>query len=90
FYFAGEGLHDRGWRFQSPSEIGRVYADIGHRTLDSEFHVIATGAKTFFGAAAASPVDFTRLNERAIFTSPQTIDTEVGQIQVTGKVNLSP
>ncbi|MBY0299635.1 MAG: TonB-dependent receptor [Methylobacterium sp.] len=90
FYFAGEGLRDRGWRFQSPSEIGRVYADIGHRTLDSEFHLIASGAKTFFGAAAAAPVDFTRLNERAIFTSPQTIDTEVGQIQVTGKVNLSP
>ena len=90
FYFAGEGLRDRGWRFQSPSEIGRVYADIGHRTLDSEFHLIASGAKTFFGAAAAAPVDFTRLNKRAIFTSPQTIDTEVGQIQVTGKVNLSP
>jgi outer membrane receptor protein involved in Fe transport len=90
FYFAGEGLRDRGWRFQSPSEIGRVYADLGHRTPDSEFHLIASGAKTFFGAAAAAPVDFTRLNERAIFTSPQTIDTEVGQIQVTGKVNLSP
>jgi iron complex outermembrane recepter protein len=89
-YFAGEGLRDAGWRYQSPSEIGRVYADLGHRTLDSEFHVIASGAKTFFGAAAASPVDFTRNNERAIFTWPQSIDTEVGQIQVTGKVNISP
>ncbi|KMO12656.1 TonB-dependent receptor [Methylobacterium indicum] len=90
FYFAGEGLRDAGWRYKSPSEIGRVYADIGHRTLDSEFHVIASGARTFFGAAAATPVDFTRDNERAIFTSPQTTTTEVGQIQVTGKVNISP
>jgi outer membrane receptor protein involved in Fe transport len=90
FYFAGEGLRDAGWRFKSPSEIGRVYADIGHKSLDSEFHIIASGAKTFFGAAAASPVDFTHANERSIFTSPQTIATEAGQIQVTGKVNVSP
>ncbi|GJD52942.1 Vitamin B12 transporter BtuB [Methylobacterium crusticola] len=90
FYFAGEGLRDAGWRYQSPSEIGRVYADIGHRTLDSEFHVIASGAKTFFGAAAATPVDFTHFDERAIFTYPQTTSTEVGQIQVTGKINISP
>ncbi|WP_375408038.1 TonB-dependent receptor [uncultured Methylobacterium sp.] len=90
FYFAGEGLRDQGWRRKSPSEIGRVYADLGYRSLDSEFHLIATGAKTFFGAAAAAPVDFTHVNERAIFTSPQTIDTQMGQIQVTGKVNVSP
>ncbi|SFU59046.1 Outer membrane receptor proteins, mostly Fe transport [Methylobacterium sp. 174MFSha1.1] len=90
FYFAGEGLRDAGWRYQSPSEIGRVYADLGHRTLDSEFHIIASGAKTYFGAAAASPVDFTRTDQRAIFTYPQSIDTAVGQIQVTGKVNISP
>ncbi|GJD97411.1 TonB-dependent receptor [Methylobacterium iners] len=90
FYFAGEGLRDRGWRFESPSEIGRVYADLGYKSLDSEFHIIAQGAKTFFGAAAAAPVDFTHLDDRAIFTYPQTIDTRMGQIQVTGKVNLSP
>ena len=90
FYFAGEGLRDRGWRFESPSEIGRVYADLGYRTPDAEFHVIASGAKTFFGAAAAAPVDFTRLDERAIFTYPQSIATEMGQIQVNGKVNISP
>ncbi len=90
FYFAGEGLRDAGWRYKSPSEIGRLYADIGHRSLDSEFHVIASGARTFFGAAAATPVDFTHVDPRAIFTYPQTTTTEVGQIQVTGKVNISP
>ncbi|ACA15214.1 TonB-dependent receptor [Methylobacterium sp. 4-46] len=90
FYFAGEGLKDDGWRYRSPSEIGRVYADLGHRSLDSEFHLIASGAKTFFGAAAATPVDLSRADERAIFTNPQTTDTEVGQIQVTGRVSLTP
>ncbi|WP_018260720.1 TonB-dependent receptor [Methylobacterium sp. WSM2598] len=90
FYFAGEGLKDDGWRFKSPSEIGRVYADLGYRAPDSEFHVIASGAKTFYGAASATPVDLIRLNERAIFTNPQTTSTEVGQLQVTGKVSITP
>ena len=90
FYFAGEGLRDAGWRFQSPSEIGRVYADLGYRTPDSEFHLVASGAKTFFGAAAATPVDFSRADPRAIFTYPQTTSNEVGQIQLNGKVNVSP
>ncbi|MGY2052781.1 TonB-dependent receptor [Methylobacterium sp. JK268] len=90
FYFAGEGLKDDGWRFKSPSEIGRVYADLGYRSPDSEFHVIASGAKTFFGAAAATPVDLSHANERAIFTNPQTTDTEVGQLQLTGRVSVTP
>ncbi|GJD55147.1 TonB-dependent receptor [Methylobacterium dankookense] len=90
FYFAGEGLRDDGWRYRSPSEIGRVYGDLGYRSPDSEFHVIAQGAKTFFGAAAATPVDLQRIDERAIFTNPQTTSNELGQVQVTGKVNLAP
>ena len=90
FYFAGEGLRDRGWRYESPSEIGRVYADLGYRSQDSEFHIIASGAKTMFGAAAATPVDFSHADPRAIFTFPQTTQNEMGQIQVNGKVNVSP
>ena len=90
FYFAGEGLKDDGWRYKSPSEIGRVYADLGYRSPDSEFHIIAQGAKTFFGAASATPVDLSHVDPRAIFTNPQTTSTELGQVQVTGKVSLSP
>jgi iron complex outermembrane receptor protein len=90
FYFAGEGLRDEGWRYRSPSEIGRVYGDLGYRSPDSEFHVIAQGAKTSFVAAAATPADLQRIDERAIFNNPQTTSNELGQVQVTGKVNLAP
>ena len=90
FYFAGDGLNDRGWRYESPSTIGRLYADLGYRTPDAEFHLIAAGARTFFGAAAATPVDFTRNNPRAIFTYPQTSTTEMGTLQLTGRVDVSP
>lgn len=90
FYVNGDGLNDRGWRYESPSTIGRLYADLGYRTPDSEFHLIAAGARTFFGAAAATPVDFTRDNPRAIFTYPQTSTTEMGTLQLTGRVDVSP
>ncbi|GLS66155.1 hypothetical protein GCM10007888_45370 [Methylobacterium oxalidis] len=90
FYFAGDGLNDRGWRYESPSTLGRIYSDLGYRTPDAEFHVIGQFARTFYGATSATPVDFTRVDHRAIFTFPQTVTTELGTLQVTGRVDLSP
>ena len=89
-YFTGDGLNDRGWRYESPSTIGRLYGDIGYRSQDSEFHLIGLAARSFFGAAAATPVDFTHRDPRAIFTYPQTTTTEVGTLQLTGRVDVSP
>ncbi|MCJ2057000.1 TonB-dependent receptor [Methylobacterium sp. J-048] len=89
-YFTGDGLNDRGWRYESPSTIGRLYGDIGYRSQDSEFHLIGLAARSYFGAAAATPVDFTHRDPRAIFTYPQTTTTDVGTIQLTGRVDISP
>ncbi|MGU3418684.1 TonB-dependent receptor [Methylobacterium sp. D54C] len=89
-YFTGDGLNDRGWRYESPSTIGRLYGDIGYRSQDAEFHLIGLAARSFFGAAAATPVDFTHRDPRAIFTFPQTTTTEVGTLQLTGRVDISP
>jgi iron complex outermembrane receptor protein len=90
FYFNGDGMNDEGWRRESPSTIGRIYTDLGYRTQDSEFHLIGNFARTYFGAAAATPVDFTRNDPRAIFTYPQTTTTQMGTMQVTGRVDISP
>ncbi|MCJ2049296.1 TonB-dependent receptor [Methylobacterium sp. J-070] len=90
FYFTGDGLNDRGWRYENPSTIGRLYADLGYRTPDSEFHLIGLAARSFYGAAAATPVDFTHVDPRAIFTYPQTQTTQVGSLQLTGRVDISP
>jgi iron complex outermembrane recepter protein len=89
-YFTGDGLNDRGWRYESPSTIGRLYGDIGYRSQDAEFHLIGLAARSFYGAAAATPVDFTHRDPRAIFTFPQTTTTEVGTLQLTGRVGISP
>jgi len=90
FYFTGDGLNDRGWRYENPATIGRLYADLGYRSQDSEFHLIGLAARSFYGAAAATPVDFTHRDPRAIFTFPQTQTTEVGSLQLTGRVDISP
>jgi iron complex outermembrane recepter protein len=90
FYFTGDGLNDRGWRYENPSTIGRLYADLGYRSQDSEFHLIGLAARSFYGAAAATPVDFTHVDPRAIFTYPQTQTTQVGSLQLTGRVDISP
>ncbi|MGH1570363.1 TonB-dependent receptor [Methylobacterium sp. P31] len=90
FYFTGDGLNDRGWRYDSPSTIGRLYADLGYRAQDSEFHLTGLAARSFYGASSAAPVDFTHVDPRAIFTNPQTTTTEVGMLQLTGRVDLSP
>ena len=90
FYFTGDGLNDRGWRYENPSTIGRLYADLGYRSQDSEFHLIGLAARSFYGAAAATPVDFTHVDPRAIFTNPQTQTTQVSSIQLTGRVDISP
>ncbi|MCJ2017844.1 TonB-dependent receptor [Methylobacterium sp. E-065] len=90
FYFTGDGLNDRGWRYENPSTIGRLYADLGYRSQDSEFHLIGLAARSFYGAAAATPVDFTHVDPRAIFTNPQTQTTQVGSLQLTGRVDISP
>jgi iron complex outermembrane recepter protein len=89
-YFTGDGLNDRGWRYESPSTIGRLYGDLGYRSQDAEFHLIGLAARSFYGAAAATPVDFTHRDPRAIFTYPQTTTTEVGTLQLTGRVDISP
>ncbi len=89
FYFNGDGLNDRGWRYQSPSTIGRIYSDVA-TAASIRIPPDRQLRRTFFGAAAATPVDFTHLDPRAIFTYPQTTTTQLGTLQLTGRVDISP
>ncbi len=56
-YVALEDIYDGGWREFSSSKIRRMYADIGAKGTDSEFHLNFTGADNFIGAITASPVE---------------------------------
>jgi iron complex outermembrane receptor protein len=88
-YFAAQGLHDGGWRFQSPADIARLYADFGWRNEGSELHLIASGALSSFGVAAATPIQLLDQNFRSIFTTPQTTDNKMGLVALNGKYALN-
>ncbi len=54
-YVAAQGLRQGGWRFQSQADYTRLYADFGRRTDRGEFHLVAAGAISSLGVAAATP-----------------------------------
>ncbi len=88
-YVTGDAARDGGWRYFSPSWLGRLYGDLGYRSLDSEVHLVATGARTTLGVVGPTPVDLLAHDPRAVFTSPQTTLNEVGSLAFTGKFDVS-
>jgi iron complex outermembrane receptor protein len=71
-YLALEGGHDDGWRRQSPSDIARVYGDLGWSEGAGEVHLIANLATTTLGVVGATPVDMLAASRSSVFTFPQT------------------
>ncbi len=77
-YFTADAIDDAGWRDDSPSSLRRVYADLGARGDQTEFHVTFTGADNTFGAAAATPVQMLNQDWSSIYTIPQTTHNQLG------------
>src|SRR5215813_14572868 len=88
-YLAAEGLRDGGWRFQSPADVTRLYSDFGWRSDGAELHLIAAGALSSFGVAAATPIQSLDENFRSVFTTPQTTDNKMGLMALNGKYALT-
>jgi iron complex outermembrane recepter protein len=88
-YAAAQGLREDGWRDKSAADIGRFYLDLGWRNDRAEVHLIGAAAKTFFGAAAATPVQLLDRDFRSVFTTPQTTDNEMAMLAVNGRYALS-
>jgi iron complex outermembrane receptor protein len=76
-YVAADAIDDKGWRDASPSRVRRLYADIGTRGADGEFHLAFTGADNFFGATAATPVELLAQRWSSIYTAPQTTENSL-------------
>lgn len=89
-YVAVEGVHDSGYRHFGGTDLRRIYGDIGYKAELSEFHISAGGASNFFGAAATSPIELLQQSWSNIYTSPQTSLSQVGYINATADVALSP
>ena len=88
-YVAVQGVRDDGWRDRSPTDVVRLYMDLGWRSDRAEVHLIGSAAKTSFGAAAATPVQLLDRDRRAIFTNPQTTDNEMALLALNGRYAVS-
>jgi iron complex outermembrane recepter protein len=76
-YITADAIDDAGWRDDSPSSLRRVYADLGARGDQTEFHLTFTGASNNFGAAAATPVQMLAQDWSSIYTIPQTTQNQL-------------
>ena len=88
-FAAFEGIKDDGYRDFGESEIKRMYADLGVRSSDAEFHLSFTGAKNEVGVTAAAPDVILDLDWSNTFTSPQINENEMGMVQLSGTVRVA-
>ena len=87
-YFTADAINDAGWRIDSPSSLRRMYADLGARGDQTEFHVTFTGADNIFNGTAATPVQMLNQNWSSIFTNPQTTHNQLAFL--TGSAAWKP
>jgi len=76
-YITADAIDDGGWRDDSPSQLRRLYADLGTRGDQTEFHVTFTSASNNFGAAAATPIQMLSQNWASVYTIPQTTQNQL-------------
>jgi iron complex outermembrane recepter protein len=88
-YLAAEGFKDDGWRYQSPSRIGRFYGDLGWRGTDAEVHFITSIADNYFGVVGPTPLQLINNDYRSIFTWPQTTKNTAQLIAMNGRYSVS-
>ena len=87
-YITADAINDEGWRQYSPSQLRRVYADLGARGDQTEFHVTFTGGSNNFGAAAATPVEMLNQDWASVYTIPQSTKNQLAML--TGSASWKP
>jgi iron complex outermembrane recepter protein len=85
-YIAVDAAKDDGWRdFSSSSTLRRVYADIGARSDQTEFHVSFTGADNKLGAVVGTPIEMLNQRWSSVYTWPQTTHLQLAMLQASAK-----
>lgn len=88
-YVALEGVNDDGWRDFSPSQVRRMYADLGVKSRDAEFHVNFTGGENRFGVVGPTPVELLERRDDSVFTSPQKTKDQLAATSLNGTVTVA-
>ncbi len=89
-YGALEAVQDHGFRDFGASLIRRLYSDLGIKGDTSEFHISVGGAENTFGSSAAAPVELLDQSWSNVYTTPQTFTNQMGFVQATGHVQVTP
>jgi outer membrane receptor protein involved in Fe transport len=89
-FIALQNIDDDGWREFSPTDIRRMYADLGFKGDGSEFHINFTGANNEYGVTAAAPTQLLDLGWDRAFTSPQITNNHLAMVSVNGSIELTP
>jgi iron complex outermembrane receptor protein len=76
-YFTADAINDAGWRQDTPSSLRRVFADLGARGDQTEFHLSFTGANNSFSANPATPVQMLAHDWSSTYTLPQTTQNQL-------------
>jgi iron complex outermembrane receptor protein len=77
-YITADAIDDAGWRQDSPSQLRRLYADLGARgDNNTELHLTFTGADNQYGAAGSTPVQMLDRDWASVYTIPQTTHNQL-------------
>ena len=88
-YMAGDGVRDGGWRYQSPSRIGRFYGDVGWKGSDAEIHLVSSAADNYFGVVGPTPVELLNRDWKSIYTFPQTTKSQMQLLALNGRYSIT-
>lgn len=88
-YFAAEYDSEEGWKNDSPSELHRMFADVGVDGESAGVHFNVTYADTDLIGNGLSPVELMAQNRRANFTTPDNTQNELFLGATQGYVDLS-
>jgi iron complex outermembrane recepter protein len=84
-YAAADATQDHGWRdYSSFGYLRRMYADLGTKGEQTEFHLMFTGADNNLGAVAATPIQLLSQRWSTVYTWPQTTHQQLAFGQATG------
>lgn len=89
FYGVLEGVHDNGFRQYGASTIRRFYGDLGYRANGNDYHLTASLSDNLFGAAGSAPMELLQQDWSSVYTTPQTLHYQTGQIALSGNFGLS-
>jgi iron complex outermembrane receptor protein len=88
-YLAAQTVHDDGWRLKSPTNLVRLFGDLGWRREGTELHLITMAASTLVGASAATPIQLLERDDRAVYTTPQTTRNRAALVALNAKSSLT-